>query len=44
VAFWVAGTFELRDGRIILWHDHFSWENFLRGTTVGVWRAIFSRG
>jgi limonene-1,2-epoxide hydrolase len=44
VAFWVAGTFELRDGRIILWHDHFSWENFLRGTAVGVWRAIFSRG
>ncbi|MFQ6392136.1 limonene-1,2-epoxide hydrolase family protein [Nocardia sp. KC 131] len=44
VAFWVAGTFELRDGRIILWHDHFSWENFLRGTAVGLWRAVFSRG
>ncbi|WP_107659181.1 limonene-1,2-epoxide hydrolase family protein [Nocardia suismassiliense] len=43
IGFWVTGTFELRDGRIILWHDHFSWENFLRGTAVGVWRAVFSR-
>ncbi|WP_433731790.1 limonene-1,2-epoxide hydrolase family protein [Nocardia sp. CA-129566] len=39
IAFWVCGTFELRDGRIILWHDHFSWENFLRGTVVGLVRA-----
>ncbi|WP_433199644.1 limonene-1,2-epoxide hydrolase family protein [Nocardia sp. CA-107356] len=39
IAFWVCGTFELRDGRIILWHDHFSWENFLRGTVVGLFRA-----
>src|SRR5690606_9905472 len=44
ISFWVAGTFELRDGRIILWHDHFSWENFLRGVVVGVWKAVFSRG
>ncbi|WP_405160992.1 nuclear transport factor 2 family protein [Nocardia sp. NBC_01499] len=44
IAFWVTGTFELRDGRIILWHDHFSWENFLRGTAVGVFRAALSRG
>ncbi|QBS41217.1 limonene-1,2-epoxide hydrolase family protein [Nocardia sp. CS682] len=43
IGFWVTGTFELRDGRIILWHDHFSWENLLRGTAVGVWRAVFSR-
>ncbi|MFE3444479.1 limonene-1,2-epoxide hydrolase family protein [Nocardia sp. NPDC059180] len=43
IAFWVTGTFELRDGQIILWHDHFSWENFLRGTVVGLWRAVFSR-
>ncbi|MFX0575827.1 limonene-1,2-epoxide hydrolase family protein [Nocardia nepalensis] len=39
IAFWVCGTFELRDGRIILWDDHFSWENFLRGTVVGLVRA-----
>ncbi|WP_280232247.1 limonene-1,2-epoxide hydrolase family protein [Nocardia cyriacigeorgica] len=44
IRFWVTGTFELRDGRIILWHDHFSWENFLRGVVVGVFRAVFSRG
>lgn len=43
VAFWVAGTFEVRDGRIILWDDHFSWENFLRGTVVGIARAALSR-
>ncbi|MFC9996636.1 limonene-1,2-epoxide hydrolase family protein [Nocardia sp. NPDC127526] len=40
IAFWVCGTFELRGGRIVLWHDHFSWENFLRGTAVGVFRAL----
>ncbi|MFR9750962.1 limonene-1,2-epoxide hydrolase family protein [Nocardia sp. 004] len=44
IGFWVTGTFELRDGRIILWHDHFSWENFLRGIVVGLWRAAFTRG
>ncbi|MBF6436846.1 limonene-1,2-epoxide hydrolase family protein [Nocardia cyriacigeorgica] len=44
ISFWVAGTFELRDGRIILWHDHFSWENFLRGVVAGVFKAVFSRG
>lgn len=43
VAFWVAGTFEVRDGRIVLWDDHFSWENFLRGTVVGIARAALSR-
>ncbi|MEV0299278.1 limonene-1,2-epoxide hydrolase family protein [Nocardia sp. NPDC050710] len=43
IGFWVTGTFELRDGRIVLWHDHFSWENFLRGVAVGLWRAVFSR-
>ncbi|GAA5042635.1 limonene-1,2-epoxide hydrolase family protein [Nocardia callitridis] len=43
VAFWVSGTFELRDGRIILWHDHFSWENLLRGTAVGLWRAALRK-
>ncbi|WP_330250204.1 nuclear transport factor 2 family protein [Nocardia sp. NBC_00565] len=40
ISFWVCGTFELRDGRIILWDDHFSWENFLRGTVVGLVRAV----
>jgi len=40
ISFWVMGTFELRDGRIVLWHDHFSFENFFRGTVVGLVRAI----
>ncbi|MEV6069644.1 limonene-1,2-epoxide hydrolase family protein [Nocardia sp. NPDC052001] len=43
IAFWVCGTFELSDGRITLWHDHFSWENFLRGTVAGLFRAALSR-
>ncbi|MEU1983482.1 limonene-1,2-epoxide hydrolase family protein [Nocardia sp. NPDC019395] len=43
IEFWVMGTFELVDGRIILWHDHFSWENFLRGTAVGIVKAILGR-
>ena len=44
IAFWVTGTFALREGRIVLWHDHFSFENFVRGVVVGVFRAIFARG
>lgn len=43
VRFWVMGTFVLREGRIVLWHDHFSWENFVRGTVGGVLRAVFAR-
>ncbi|AYF72785.1 epoxide hydrolase [Nocardia yunnanensis] len=43
IAFWVCGTFTLRDGRITLWHDHFSWENFLRGTATGILRALLPR-
>lgn len=43
IDFWVCGTFELVEGRIALWHDHFSWENFLRGTVKGLVRAAFSR-
>lgn len=43
IEFWVMGTFELVDGRIILWHDHFSFENFLRGTAVGIVKALFRR-
>lgn len=43
IAFWVTGTFRLREGRIVLWHDHFSFENFIRGTLVGVFKAIFDR-
>ncbi|MSO86641.1 MAG: limonene-1,2-epoxide hydrolase [Acidimicrobiia bacterium] len=42
-AFWVCGTFEVRDGRIVLWRDRFDvadvvW-SFLRGTA----RALLPR-
>ncbi|MEV0245142.1 limonene-1,2-epoxide hydrolase family protein [Nocardia sp. NPDC050712] len=42
IGFWVTGTLALRDGRIVLWHDHFSWENFLKGTAVGIGRAALT--
>ncbi|MEZ0578513.1 limonene-1,2-epoxide hydrolase family protein [Nocardioides sp. MH1] len=38
IDFWVCGTFELVDGRIVLWHDHFSWGNVLMGTLRGLTR------
>jgi limonene-1,2-epoxide hydrolase len=41
--FWVCGTFEVRDGRITLWHDHFSWGSVLLGTLKGAVRALFRR-
>ncbi|MEV6278063.1 limonene-1,2-epoxide hydrolase family protein [Nocardia sp. NPDC051832] len=43
IGFWVTGTLELREGRIVLWHDHFSFENFLRGTAVGLWRLVSAK-
>lgn len=43
IPFWVCGTFVLRDGKIVLWHDHFSWEDFLRGTALGIFRALTRR-
>lgn len=35
-SFWVCGTFEVRDGRIALWDDHFSTRNVLIGTVRGM--------
>ena len=40
VAFWVCGTFELRDGKIAVWHDYFSYSNFARGIAVGLFQAV----
>jgi limonene-1,2-epoxide hydrolase len=34
--FWVCGTFQLRDGQVVLWRDRF---DFL-DTTIGIIRAI----
>ncbi len=35
-AFWVCGTFEVRDGRIALWDDHFSMGNVLAASLKGL--------
>lgn len=40
--FWVCGTFEVRDGRIVLWRDYFDWMTFLAASTVGGGRALAS--
>ncbi|MFD1811362.1 limonene-1,2-epoxide hydrolase family protein, partial [Rhodococcus gannanensis] len=34
VEFWVCGTFEVRDGRIAVWRDYFSYRDSLRGLIV----------
>jgi limonene-1,2-epoxide hydrolase len=37
--FWVCGTFEVRDGKIVLWRDYFDWANFLASGVKGAGRA-----
>jgi limonene-1,2-epoxide hydrolase len=39
-AFWVCGTFEVRDGLITLWDDHFSPGNVLGASLKGLLGAI----
>ncbi|KAA1418848.1 epoxide hydrolase [Nocardioides humilatus] len=38
IDFWVCGTFEVVDGKITLWDDHFSFGNVLMGTLRGLTR------
>lgn len=38
--FWVCGTFEVRDGRIVLWRDYFDWANILAATAKGAGKAL----
>jgi limonene-1,2-epoxide hydrolase len=38
--FWVCGTFEVRDGKIVLWRDYFDWANFIAGAAKGAGRAL----
>ncbi|WP_020668725.1 limonene-1,2-epoxide hydrolase family protein [Amycolatopsis nigrescens] len=40
--FWVCGTFEVRDGRIVLWRDRFDWTTFLAASARGAGRAAVS--
>ncbi|MFC4909872.1 limonene-1,2-epoxide hydrolase family protein [Actinomadura gamaensis] len=42
-AFWVCGTFELRDGRIALWRDYFDWPTVLAASAKGAYTALLSR-
>ncbi|MEQ6903103.1 limonene-1,2-epoxide hydrolase family protein [Nocardioides sp. YIM 152588] len=42
-AFWVRGTFEVRDGKVVLWDDAFSWAGFLGSSLMGAVRMIMPR-
>jgi limonene-1,2-epoxide hydrolase len=42
-AFWVCGTFEVRDGRIVLWRDRFDYVDFTWSFVRGAGRALLSR-
>lgn len=39
VSIWVCGTFEVRDGMIVLWRDYFDWANVIASTAAGAGRA-----
>lgn len=40
--FWVCGTFDVRDDRIVLWRDYFDMATFLASSVKGVGRAAVS--
>jgi len=42
-AFWVCGTFTVRDGLITRWDDHYSAGNVLKGLVVGTFRSLTRR-
>ncbi len=39
-SFWVCGTFEVHDGKIVLWRDYFDWTTFLAASAKGAARAV----
>lgn len=41
--FWVCGTFQVRDGKIVLWRDYFDWMNVIGGVMKGLPRVMFGR-
>ena len=43
IEFWVCGTFEMRDGTVAVWRDHFDNVDFLKGVVRGAFRAITGR-
>lgn len=42
MAFWVCGTFEVVDGRIVLWRDYFDWAALTAALVAGSARALGS--
>jgi limonene-1,2-epoxide hydrolase len=38
--FWVCGTFEVHDGKIVLWRDYFDFVNLVVGFAKGAVRAL----
>ncbi|GAA3558879.1 limonene-1,2-epoxide hydrolase family protein [Amycolatopsis ultiminotia] len=40
--FWVCGTFEVVDDRIVLWRDYFDWTTFLAASAKGAGRAALT--
>ena len=41
--FWVCGTFEVRDGRVVLWRDRFDYVDVGFACLKGAVRALLSR-
>ncbi|MGK5555040.1 limonene-1,2-epoxide hydrolase family protein [Actinomadura kijaniata] len=41
--FWVCGTFEVHDGEITLWRDHFDWATLLAASARGLVGAALTR-
>jgi limonene-1,2-epoxide hydrolase len=41
--FWVCGTFDVRDGRIVLWRDHFDFADVTIASLRGLVRAALHR-
>lgn len=39
-AFWVCGTFEVRDGRVVLWRDYFDWPTVALSVAKGAAQAL----
>ncbi|QRP46443.1 limonene-1,2-epoxide hydrolase family protein [Amycolatopsis sp. FDAARGOS 1241] len=37
--FWVCGTFEVENGRIVLWRDYFDWTTLFAASAKGAGRA-----
>lgn len=41
--FWVCGTFEVRDGQIVLWRDYFDYVDVTIAMLKGATKALFGR-